>query len=63
MDVRKACLDMLVYTSSSEDSKGNSRGSKELLRAGSVDALIVLATQSVKNDFLWVPINIGSPIL
>lgn len=56
MDVRKACLDMLVYTSSSEDSKGNSRGSKELLRAGSVDALIVLATQSVKNDFLWVQI-------
>lgn len=51
MDVRKACLDMLVYTSSTEESKGN-RG-KELLRAGSVDALIVLATQSVKNDFLY----------
>ena len=29
------------------------RSSKELLRAGSVDALIVLATQSVKNDFLY----------
>ena len=51
MDVRKACLDMLVYTSSTDDQKGN-RG-KELLRAGSVDALIVLATQSVKNDFLY----------
>lgn len=46
IDVRKACLDMLVYTSSEN-------GGKELLRAGSVDALIVLATQSVKNDFLY----------
>jgi len=57
IDVRKACLDMLVYTSSTSDelSKGcaNPRASKELLRAGSVDALIVLATQSVKNDFLY----------
>ena len=51
MDVRKACLDMLVYTSSTDDQKGN-RG-KELLRAGSVDALIILATQSVKNDFFF----------
>ena len=51
MDVRKACLDMLVYTSSTDDQKGN-RG-KELLRAQSVDALIVLATQSVKNDFFF----------
>lgn len=60
IDVRKACLDMLVYTSSSgappdaDPSKGGSKStSKELLRAGSVDALIVLATQSVKNDFLY----------
>ena len=55
VDVRKTCLDMLIYTSSSGDDpegKGQNRG-KELLRAGSVDALIVLATQSVKNDFLY----------
>ena len=59
VDVRKTCLDMLVYTSSSgnaanddPEGKGQNRG-KELLRAGSVDALIVLATQSVKNDFLY----------
>ena len=61
VDVRKTCLDMLVYTSSSgnaanDDPEGKgqqqNRG-KELLRAGSVDALIVLATQSVKNDYLY----------
>ena len=51
VDVQKTCYDMLVYTSSSEAEKG--QRSKELLRAGSVDALIVLATQSVKNDFLY----------
>lgn len=57
IDVRKACLDMLVYTTSSgapdDPSKAGSTRGKELLRAGSVDALIVLATQSVKNDFLY----------
>ena len=54
VDVRKACLDMLVYTSStSDDPKVAEKRGKELLRAGSVDALIVLATQSVKNDFLY----------
>ena len=46
---------MLVYTSSSgdQDPEGKQIKGKELLRAGSVDALIVLATQSVKNDFLY----------
>ena len=44
---------MLVYTAASTDDPKGARAGKELLRAGSVDALIVLATQSVKNDFLY----------
>ncbi len=46
--------DLLVYTTTTSDDANlkTSRG-KELLRAGTEDALIVLATQSVKNDFLY----------
>jgi hypothetical protein len=42
-----------VFQSSSELLLYNEDGGKELLRAGSIDALIVLATQSYKNDFLY----------
>ncbi len=43
-DVLQSGSELLLY---------NEDGGKELLRAGSIDALIVLATQSYKNDFLY----------
>ena len=43
-----------VFQYSSELLLYNDGGGKELLRAGSIDALIVLATQSYKNDFLFL---------
>ena len=42
----------LVYGEQSNNNNNNSGGSVEL-RAGTVDALIVLATQTIKNDFLY----------
>ena len=45
--------DMLVYTTTTSDDANLKSGREKLLRAGTVDALIVLATQSVKNDFLY----------
>ena len=42
-----------VFPYSSELLLYNDDGGKELLRAGSIDALIVLATQSYKNNFLF----------
>ena len=42
-----------VFPYSSELLLYKDDGGKELLRAGSIDALIVLATQSYKNNFLF----------
>lgn len=53
MDVRKSCSELLMYTHPANSGNDDGTNTKELLRGGTVDALIVLATQSIKNDFLY----------